>query len=77
MCRKNSRADVTGASALSYLKSPFIFTEFASQESIEGIVGFLLKAAIHENVNDFSLLLILKSKPRKQRTVMTGTSLDL
>lgn len=44
-----------------------MLTELASQESIERVVGFLLKAAIHENMNDLPLLLLLQSKPAEQR----------
>lgn len=40
-----------------------MFTELAGQERIEGVVAFLLKAAIHENVNDLPLLLVLEPKP--------------
>lgn len=44
-----------------------MLTELAGQEGIERIICLLLKAAIHENMNYFSLLLILKAKPAKQK----------
>lgn len=47
----------------SHLKPPLIGTEPASQERVERVVRFLLKAAVHEDVHDFSLLLVLQSKP--------------
>lgn len=47
----------------SYLEPPLIVTELAGQEGVERVVRFLLQAAIHENVNYFSFLLILKPKP--------------
>lgn len=60
---------------LSYLESPLIAAELASQESIERVVGFFLQAAIHENVNNLSLLLVLQPKPKNNRLRMYTTSI--
>lgn len=58
-CNEPSRCS---GGLLSYLESPFIAAELASQESVERVVGFFLQAAIHEDVNNLSLLLVLQPK---------------
>lgn len=40
-------------------------TEIAHQEGVERVVCLLPKATVHKDMNDFSILIILKSKLQK------------
>ena len=46
-----------------YLKTAIVGAEFLSQYSVKGIEGFLLQTAVHQDMNDLSLLLVLQTHP--------------
>lgn len=55
------------ASRPHHLEPPLVGAELASQKGVERVVGLLLQAAVHQDVNDLSLLLILKPQPGRQK----------
>lgn len=55
------------ASRPRHLEPPLVGAELASQKGVERVVGLLLQAAVHQDVHDLSLLLILKPQPGGQK----------
>jgi len=53
--------------AAEYLKAAIKGAELLSQYGVIGVEGFLLQAAVHQNMNDLPLLLVLQAHP-SQRT---------
>lgn len=50
-----------------YLEASILGAEFLPEHGVIGIKGFLLQTAVHQNMNDLSLLLVLQAHPSQQR----------
>lgn len=46
-----------------YLEAAIVGAEFLSQHGVICIKGFLLQAAVHQNMNNLSLLFVLQAHP--------------
>lgn len=49
-----------------YLEAAIVGAKLLSQHSIVGVKGFLLKAAVHQNMNYLPLLLVLQAHPAQR-----------
>lgn len=49
-----------------YLETAIVGAKFLSQHSIVGVKGFLLEAAVHQNMNYLPLLLVLQAHPAQR-----------
>lgn len=46
-----------------YLEAAILGAEFLSKHGVIGIKGFLLQTAVHQDMNDLPLLLVLQAHP--------------
>lgn len=49
-----------------YLEAPIMGAEFLSQHSVIRVEGFLLQTAVHQNVNNLSLLCVFQAHPSRR-----------
>lgn len=49
-----------------YLEASVVGAELLCQHGVEGVKAFLLKAAVHQNVNYLPLLLVLQAHPAQR-----------
>ena len=59
-----------------YLEASVVGAEFLSQHGIESVEGLLLQAAVDQNADDVSLLMLLQTHPSHEAKQKNSTTLS-
>lgn len=66
MCESHCSSVSQSSTYTFYLEAAIVGAEFLSQHSVICIEGFLLQTAVHQNMNDLSLLRVLQAHPSQR-----------